>query len=328
MTKRYYLPHLEFYFIAILVLFSCAPQPPTQTLVATNEICPPATLIPIPPTKTPLSPPILTHYFILIDRSGSYYSTVEDVINLLEETLHQILQPGDRITIAWISSVSGKSTENIFDGVVPEFLENENLEPMILSPQPDNPILLEIPSSTPGTTMHEMQETQTAQSIILENQERINHYNCDVREWNKSLEEKIIPAETPTASNQGYLFMEDVIKSMETAKLTPLSTATDVYGALWDVSQSFSVGRGTNQFQRFKLIIFSDLVDTQKQVNLPINLTNVDVLVAWFECEDPEDCNWRQQYWGTKLLDAGSNTVAYLRERESTTQNLVSLLSR
>ncbi len=326
--KRHHKVPLLFYLVALKVLISCAPQPMLQPPQATAEVCAPATLIPIPLTQTSLPPPVLTHYFILIDRSGSYYATVDNVINLTEATLKPILRPGDKITIAWISSVSGKSTENIFDGFVPITLEHGNADPLSWAVPPDEPDLIEIPDPKPGTTMKEMQETATVEAIIRENQNRTNSYNCHVREWNRSLEEKIIPEETSIPDNQRQLFIEEVIRILEKAKLAPLSDATDIYGALWDVTQSFSVGRGTHQFQRFKLIIFSDLVDTENQKYLPINLLGVDVLVAWFECGDPKDCNTHQQHWNDIFASANANSVNYLRERESTTQNLVSLLLR
>lgn len=322
--------------LVFLSFVSCTPpkptvEPVTYTPTQTPTPCPPVTPIPVKATSTATPIPEFTHFFILIDVSGSYREHFLSSLEVLNDSLSQIVHPGDRLTIAWLGANSGQSGEKIFDETSPE-PDIRHPEYFEVGTMPLEPEYIEIPTErSGGTTMDGIEYAQTVQAISTLNQINKNQYHCDVGKWNQELMRQENNS-APVDYENGH---EDFIKraSQEIHKARNVGTHgyTDVYSAFWDVSEIFAIDRATGQFQRFVLFIFSDLDGNITHQNLKKNVDfrQTKIIVANYPCGAPSSCQFKINAWKTDFQDKfGAEVVEILRPEDTSIQSLVYLSRR
>lgn len=307
------------------------PTPTKITLTSSPSptFCPPTTPFPFPSTPTPFPPQQLTHFFILIDISGSYSAHFSSSLNLVNDSLGDIVKPGDGLTIAWLGTNSGQPTEKLFDEISPiPDLPNHNVDD--IRPAPMIPTPMNVPPQRGGTTMDFIEQTQTVEAISTLNQANLNAYYCEVMEWNQELPSENY-FETPQPPYDYQQFLMRASSVLLDAKNAESQGYTDVYSALWDVSEAFAIDRATNQFQRFVLIVFSDLEGniTYNNVKNNIDLSQSNIIIANYPCNEPNACQAQMNRWTTELKDEfGAQTVDILRPEDTSIQSIVYLSRR
>ena len=115
-------------------------------------------------------------------------------------------------------------------------------------------------------------------------------------------------------------FIDTVSAKVKAAAVTPDPTGTDIYGGLFAAS---NVLRSQSEIR--KLVVFSDLTDTVAS-KARADLDKVDVIVALYHRDDPNDQGQGQRTWDATLRGLGSRAPVFVSWAATNADRLAQLL--
>jgi hypothetical protein len=333
-----------FHFIGVLVLAACDQTDSSQSTIAQNGTptipVPTPTLCPIPTPyafELPVSKPNKL-LLILVDKSGSYEHSTKKVLEQLQRVLPEIVEPGDSVIVNWIGSKSGSPSEEIVSAKVRKIAQPT------LEEQPATPTPISAPTSIPmpaleptkNTTIGRNSENRKATSIALLNnqaqliyqqslEKQINFYNCTYETWLNNQEQLI--NQWNEAKNRSIEEFKNKISSQLDIAANNIESdnQTLITSALQLTSKQFQTARDNNEYQQYKLVIFSDMEQIGQRdisTNL-VELKEVSVLIAGLYCENPQVCHRNQDIWRNFFIEAQANSIDFLWTQESDDEALL-----
>jgi hypothetical protein len=307
---------------------------PTIAAEATNTPCPHVTPY---PTATAGPPGLL---FALVDKSKSYQYWTLPALDRFAEALPAILSPGDELIVAWVGTNSEDPTEVFLHQRAPY------APPPEIGKAPEFPTLIPTPTAyaTPTypaggeTTIQRKRHQDICESMRIENEQEtsrvqqlndlaINGYYCALQSWNAS-------SETATRAwrrenERGLLaFVEEITTTLKAVDVGGYDDWTHVDEALWVASSVFQGDIARGQFERYKLVIFSDMEDDRLGIrhDLPLDFAEVDVVVAMFCCREAQKCEAEKDAWTAVFENAHARSVTFLLVADTTPDRLASAL--
>lgn len=121
----------------------------------------------------------------------------------------------------------------------------------------------------------------------------------------------------------------EVIAPLQKSKPQKFDQQSRVWEPLYDASESLQTAIHFDDFAYYKLIIFSDMQDLRNSHpgKLRVNLNNVAVTVAMFNCEESHQCLTRKDFWWNFFIyDANARPVEFLRLGDSTPEKLFQIM--
>ena len=301
--------------------------------------CPPVTPVSV---AAPCSDPA-TLLYVLVDRSMSYCEWVRPSLELLAGLLPEVVSPGDRVVMAWISNASERPAEVFFQEYVPD------VGVPAVDPQPQPPSCVCTPAPPANSTplpdeetellghVHRQALTATAQwyeerweQCEEEWQRRMSEYSCQLQAWNLSVQQAVRRWDEDREEAVDR-FLEQAVPTIEMqAQLTRCSQGTHIREALYVASVVLQNAVGDGGFQHYRLLVLSDMWEDRvtELPEIPIDLGNVDVVVAMMYCSEAADCADRQHRWEEELNMANAQSIAFRLVVDSTVQGLAELLGR
>lgn len=305
------------------------------------------TLTPCPPVApvavaTPRSDPA-TLLYVLVDRSMSYCEWVRPSLELLAGLLPEVVSPGDRVIMAWISNASERPVEVFFQGYVPE------VGVPAVDPQPQLPSYVCTPappadSTSPpdeGTDLlnHIRRQALTATAQWYEErweqceeewQRAMSDYYCQLPAWNSSAQQATRRWDEDREEAVDR-FLEQAVPTIEMqARMTGCTHGTHIREALYVASTVLQNAVADGDFQHYRLLVLSDMWEDRvtELPDISLDFGNVDVVVAMMYCAAAADCIDRQHGWEEELNMANAQSIAFRLVVDSTVRGLAEMLGR
>jgi hypothetical protein len=291
----------------------------------TSRSCPPPAAVALPEQHEPAL------IFVLVDKSGSYAPYTGRAIEALARVLPEAVGPGDRVLISWIGSTSDQPTSVIVDAQLPP------LAPIAYPATPTPPVLVTFvpqPTERPNPNLSSMgivqatatavaQSTRTALDatvIARENAQFLQEDACARSAWSVQATQLrgVWDAEQRTLRSD---FEATVTPALKLAAQTQADKATRISAALLLVSKVFRDERQVHAFQRYRLLLFSDMIEigaSYGEAAKPIDLTGVQVTVGMQACESEVVCQQVEAVWRDRLSEANAEHLTFLRVIQST----------
>lgn len=330
--KQFYIAGIiSILFLALLIAcatpaYSSQPTPTSMIEVereSTLEECPPVT--PIPPLIDQPGKLI----YALIDKSGSYREYTQSAIDMLVKSLILVLEPGDKLYVAWLGKterptdylISGEvpSVENPFlHSAIPEIptLPLSTITPLPTREETPNPNLSILAQQAATNTAQAYYENMTSTAVVanihttntaIAYEEKVNEQRCRQIEVNGDNQEII---------NEWERQKKEVIDAFIAQSLLPLLTptvekfdsGTHIFNNLYIASKIIQTEREKEPLSQYYLLIFSDMEDvgSRNGEDLNINLQGIHVMVAMMYCEESILCQERSQYWENFFVEKGA----------------------
>lgn len=306
-----------------------ASEQQTPTTTACPTVARPASSKPeVEPTKLTI---------VLVDKSGSYAESTAAALDHLRRVLPKTVAPGDQVLVGWVGSNSGDPAEFFLwaevQGVSPTSLAEAPLKPTPGA----TPTLISLPDQEPNTAIGRSIATQTAVAIATANAYgatqvaeahavAVNIYRCEQLSWQAQYEREIQAWEG--AKREAIEeFTEYSTTQLDAAATIPaIDQTTRITDALLVASKIFQDAIAEQQYERYQLLIFSDMqeVPSDDAVDTTLlDLHGVDVTIAGLTCEHPRDCHIAEQKWGGRFSTAGAKTTRFLLVLQTTDDALV-----
>ncbi|MEK6751016.1 MAG: hypothetical protein AABZ00_02020 [Chloroflexota bacterium] len=333
--QKHFLYFSLFLFFLVIVV-SCVPQTPSPSEEFPPTPCPEETLI----VPTPFDHSISNKYIIvLVDKSGSYrrYDPLHDYaaesLVLINDVLSKTLSPGDRILVDWIANDKDRDRNKvIFEGEVEEIID----EPLTYDPTPTSPEL--IPTlAVYGSDIQKDKIREQNEEIEKQNRLRSRGYYCEVYKWNQDA--PLINAEEDKEWKRRYEnalngLLPSLNNTINNAITEKNAQETHLYEGLSVASRKFHEPLIQRSYEKYILIIFSDMIDSHRgkdyYLNFDIDLSTVDVLIANYLClQEYEKCLNQSMLIQDQFLNVyNSNSAAIKFPIETNREILINFIEK
>lgn len=226
-------------------------------------------------------------FFVLVDKSNKYEAHVEEAFGLITNQIAHNLQPGDELAIAWIDLQA--TTDSVF------FIEKAPVTPL---PELYSPTDLPPPTGTDTTSGL---TNEPFSDCMVEEWNRINHARYE--EW-KAEQQREINALTQRLDDAL------VYTGPEPGKL--------LYESLGLASTWIASKKEEHDFEKYSLIIFSDMYEWRDRKPGPVSIAfnDIDVYVVMQQCNYDIDCNRIEARWKGELDSFGTNQSFILSKED------------
>lgn len=266
----------------------------------------------------PETQPDSKYVYVLLDQSYDYKFTSKD-IDLVTSTIVPNIFPGDRLVVAWINLEHGTQTI-IFDERV-EQVKLPQFPPTFTPP-------LITPTLTPSNiTTVQGQQIQTNEAIDKENLVINEKHFCKIGEWNAKSQE-IADGWKRQQQEKIDSFVEHATSQLTPSLAKETSGGKLLYESLSVASQMLQSAKLKNQYEKYVLIIFSDMNDwrSQKPDNLTINLNGVNVLIISQNCKYEIDCSIKGK-WESQFKQFGVPVPLFIVQEDGIPKTIFDYLS-